>query len=106
MAGERRPVPAAVGRREEAAAGAVGGGRDVPGGAPGRPEGGVDHLGVAGLESEVDGAGVLVLVEDLLPALAAVARAEDAALGARAVGVPPRRHEADRRTARSDQPAR
>src|SRR6202012_5664355 len=42
---------------------------------------------------EVDGAGVLVLVEHLLPGPAAVTRAEYAALGVGAVGVAERRHE-------------
>src|SRR4029077_13962288 len=40
-------------------------------------------MGVAGIERDVNPAGVLVLVNNLLPVLAAVGRAEDATLGVR-----------------------
>src|SRR6185295_8106845 len=77
----------AVRRLPEAAARAVRRRVDVPGRPPRLPERGVDRARVAGLEGEVDGAGVLVLEEHLLPMRAAVARPEDAALGVGTVGV-------------------
>ena len=85
-ASERVPGGAAVGGFEEAAVGA-GEGAVLPGTLLRLPEDGVDGLGIARVEGEVDGAGAFVLVEHLLPGLAAVGGAEDAALGVGAVGV-------------------
>src|SRR5205085_11355501 len=51
------------------------------------PERRVDDLRVLRVELEVNRAHVVALEENLLPGLAAVARAEDAALRVRAVGV-------------------
>src|SRR6185437_2023963 len=48
-------------------------------------ERGVEHLGVAGIEGKVGGAGVFIPVQDLPPGPAAVGGFEDAALG---VGTP------------------
>src|SRR6185436_4289378 len=66
---------------------------DAPGRAPRLPERGIDHARIAGAEGDVDGAGVGVLEEDLLPALASVRRAEDAALRVGAVGMAEGRQE-------------
>src|ERR1035438_6054884 len=85
-AGERVPGGAAIGGFEEAAVGA--GERAVlPRTLLRLPEDGVYGLGIAWVEGEVDGAGALVLIEHLLPGLAAIGGAEDAALGVGAVGV-------------------
>ena len=85
-AGERIPGGAAIGGFEEAAVRA-GEGAVFPGALLRLPEDGVDGLGIARVEGEIDGAGVFVLVEHLLPGLAAVGGAEDAALRVGAVGV-------------------
>src|SRR4029453_2746906 len=45
------------------------------------PQAGVDDLGVARIDDDVDGADAVVRVEDLLPCLAAVLRSIDAAIG-------------------------
>ena len=105
MAGDLRPVIAAVRRLVEAAAGTVGRRVDVPRGTAGLPQGGVEDLRVPRLEGEVDRSGVVVLAEHLLPAPAAVAGAEHAALRVGAVGVPQRRRVDDVRIARIDQHA-
>ncbi len=84
--GEGVPGGAAVGGFEEAAVGA-GEGAVLPGCLLRLPEDGVDGLGIARVEGEVDGAGAFVLVEHLLPGLAAIGGAKDAALGVGAVGV-------------------
>src|SRR5262249_55876440 len=55
--------------------------------APRLPQGGEEHARVARVEADVDGAGVGVLAEHLLPGLAAVGGAVDAALGVGAEGV-------------------
>jgi hypothetical protein len=51
------------------------------------PGGRVEDLGVGGVERQVVAAGAVALVEDLFPALAAIPRAEDAALLVAAPGV-------------------
>src|SRR5262249_11435381 len=86
--GERLPCGPSVRRVEEAAARSRVRVAVFPGSLPRRPEDRIDVLRVSGIEREVDGARVLVLVENLLPALAAVGRAEDAALRVRTGGVP------------------
>src|SRR5581483_980100 len=65
----------------------------APGSAAGLPQRGEEGVGVVGVEGDVDRACLVVLVEDLLPALAAVARAEDAAFGVGAVSMAERGHE-------------
>src|SRR6185437_5428044 len=54
---------------------------ELPGRAVCLPHGGVEDLGVARIHDEVDGAGLVVDVEDLAPRLATVRRLEHAALG-------------------------
>src|SRR5205807_5087275 len=58
-----------------------------PGRTPRRPQVGINRLRIAGIECQIDRAGVLVLVQNLLPGGAAVQRAKDATLGIRAIGV-------------------
>src|SRR5579871_1424138 len=86
-AGERMPGIAAIGGLVEAtvrtAESSV-----LPGALPRLPENSIDVLRIVRIEGQVDGAGMLVLVEDFLPGLAAVRRAEDTALRVRAVGMP------------------
>ena len=72
------PGVAAVGGLVESAIGAAA--FECPGLADDSPDGSVEDVGVAGIEDEVDGAGFVALVEDLLPSLAAVGGTEDAAL--------------------------
>ncbi len=84
---QRLPRRAAVGRLEDAAARAVRRRVDAPRRTPRVPERGVHDLRVLRVELQVDRADVLVLVEHLLPRGAAVAGAEDAAVGVRAVDV-------------------
>ncbi len=67
VAGERDPVVAAIARLPQPAARAVRRRVDVPRWPPRLPERGVEHAGVARLESEVDGTGVGVRTEHLLP---------------------------------------
>ncbi len=76
--GEGGPGVAAVGRLVEAAAGAAA--PEVVGPAAVLPHPGVEDLGVRGVHGQVAGAGLGVDVKDLLPGLAAVPRAEDAAV--------------------------
>ena len=47
------------------------------------------------IESYVDASGVLIFVENFLPGLAAVSRAENAAFGVRSVGMAESGHEND-----------
>src|SRR5207302_918051 len=76
---ELLPGVAAVGRAVQAAAGPAAG--QLPGAAAGLPQGGEQHARVGRVEANLDGAGVGVLLEDLLPGLAAVGGAVDAARG-------------------------
>ena len=85
--GELAPVIAAVGGFVQTAAGTVVAAAGGPWRTARGPHAGEDHLRVAGIEGQVHAAGVLVFVENLLKGLAAVERAEDAALGIRAVGM-------------------
>ena len=66
------------------------------------PERGVDDVRIARIDADVVAADVLVLVENLLECRAAVGRAEDAALGVRAVRMAERRDEQPIRIARID----
>ena len=79
------PGDPAVGGAEQSAARAAAG--EVPGLAAHLPQGGVDDLGVVRIEGDVDRAGVLVAIEHLGPALAAVSGAEHAPLAVRPEGV-------------------
>ena len=72
------PGLAAVGRLEEAAAGAAA--RHLVLDAVRLPQRGVDHARVLAIDRDVDRAGLGVAEQHLLPALAAVDRLEDAAL--------------------------
>jgi len=60
---------------------------NTPGRAARLPECGVNGLLIAGFKREVDGAGVFVFEKNALPGLAAILRAENAALGICAVGM-------------------
>ena len=84
-AGYLVPCIAAVGGAVESAAGAAA--VHGPEGAPGLPHGGVEDARVVGVHRQVGRAGVLALVQDVVPGLAAVLRPEDAPLGAGAEGV-------------------
>ena len=74
----------------------------VPRRTPRIPESRVDHARVRRIDHDFDRADVLILVEHFLPALAAVRRAEHAALGVRRVQMPDRRDEHDVRILRID----
>src|SRR5205807_1562520 len=100
--GQLPPGGAAVGRFVQAAAGPLPG-SVLPRPLPRRPQVGVDDLRVGRVEGEGDGAGVLVLGQHLVPGLAAVAGAEDAALGVGPVGVAEHGDEHPVRVARVDQ---
>ena len=103
--GELLPGVAAVGGFEKTAAGA--GPRAVfPGALARGPQHGVDGARVGGIEREVDRAGVFVFVEHLLPGVAAIGGAEDAALGVGAVGVAEHGREEAIGIARIDEDAR
>src|SRR5581483_8551022 len=82
---ELRPGVAAVARGVQAAARPAAG--QLPRFAARLPEPGEKHLRRRGVHRDVAGAGVLILVEDLLPGLAAIGGAVDAALLAWAEGV-------------------
>ena len=69
------------------------------------PQRGEENVGIARIECDVDAAGLRVLVQDLLPGLAAVARAEDAALFVVAKRMSQRRDEGDVRIFRIDDQA-
>src|SRR4051812_14111649 len=89
VAADLRPGVATVVRAEQATALAA---RDeLPGATDRLPERGVDDPRVVGIERDINRAGDIAPVQDLLPGLAAVARAEDAALGVGAMGVTERR---------------
>ena len=93
VVGQLGPRVAAVRALEESGAGARA--AEAPGEAPQFQERRVQDVGVRGIEDEIDRAGVLVPVEDLLPGHAAVTRAVDAARLARAPGVAERRRPRD-----------
>ena len=71
------PGVAAVGGLPEAAVGAAA--LKGPGLAEELVDGGVEDLGVAGVDRKIDGSGAVALKEDFLPGFAAVAGAEDTA---------------------------
>jgi hypothetical protein len=83
---ERTPRVSAIRRAIEAAvrAGEI---AVLPGTLASLPEDGVDILWIARVKGEVDCAGVLILIENLLKRLAAIEGAEDAALGVGSVGM-------------------
>jgi len=80
------PSCAGVGGAVNAAAGTAAGER--PGRAPGFPQRGEQDVGILRIERHVDRTGVLVFVENLVPGLAAVGGAKDAAFCVGSVGVP------------------
>src|SRR4029077_12682757 len=51
------------------------------------PQHRVNRLRICGIESQIGGTGIFVLVENFLESLSAVSRTEDAALGVRTVGM-------------------
>src|SRR5581483_4913994 len=83
-----QPLPglAAIGRAPDSRAGTAVIERPRP--PAGLPGGREEHLAVAGLHRDVDRAGVIVNVERLTPALAAVERHEHSAIGVRPPCVP------------------
>ena len=81
------PGVSAVGGLEQSAAGSVDFVAVLPRALARFPHGGIDHVGIRGIDLDVGGAGVLVFVDDLLPGLAAIGGAEKAALFIRAVGM-------------------
>ena len=89
VAADILPRVAAVSRLEQPAVRAAA--RQHPRDAAHLPDGGVEHAGVAGVQADVDGAGVLAHEEHALPGIAAVHRPEDAALLVRPEGVSERR---------------
>ena len=84
---DRRPGAAPVVGLVEPAPRSVGGRVDVPRRPSRLPQGGVDGVGVAGLELQVDGARVGVLEQHARPAGAPVGGAEHSALRVGSVGV-------------------
>src|SRR5262249_36926 len=100
LAGESRPGGPAVARPIEAAAGAAA--DQGPGRAPYLPERREDDLRVLRVEGHVDGAGVGVLEEHLLPRLPTVDGAEHAPLGVGPEGVAEGGDEGDVGVARVD----
>jgi hypothetical protein len=52
------------------------------------PERSKKNVGIVWIKSDVDAAGVLIFIENLLPVLAAVDRAENTTLGIGPVGMP------------------
>src|SRR3977135_1117884 len=79
------PSGAVVVRTVEAALGAAA--IERPGSAVAFPHGGEQNVGIAGIENDVNAAGAVVEIENFFPVLAAVAGAEDAAFGVRAVSM-------------------
>ncbi len=98
VAGDVGPRVAAVGGLPQPGVGTAA--RHAPRRAPRLPDGREHHARVVGIEREVDRARVLALEQHVRPGGAAVARAEHAALAARAPGVPERRHVDEVRVAR------
>ena len=82
---ELAPGIATIGGAVHAALGAAG--EQRPGFALAAPGAGVQDTGVGRVHRQVDHAGALVQIQDLLPGVAAVARAEDTPFGVRAEGV-------------------
>ena len=79
------PGGAVVVRTVEAVLGAAA--IERPGSAIALPHGGEKNVGIAGIENDVNAAGAVVEVENFFPVFAAVASAEDAAFGVRAVSM-------------------
>jgi hypothetical protein len=84
-----RPRLAAVGGLVHAAAGSAA--RHLVLDAIRLPQCGVDHIGIVGVDHDIDGAGARILEQRAFPRLAAVGALENAALLARAVIQPERR---------------
>src|SRR6185369_6685174 len=91
--GQGLPRVAPVARDVEAAARTAA--RHVPGPAPRLPQAGEDDARIRGVDGHVAGPRVRVLLQDLLPGLAAVAGAIHAALRIRSEGVPEHGREGD-----------
>src|SRR6185312_955063 len=81
------PAGAAIYRLEQSAAGAVVRIARRPWRPARGPHVGIDDLRIGGIEGEIDTAGVLILIQNFRPALTAVGRAKDSALGVGAVRV-------------------
>src|SRR5258706_1225738 len=85
--GKRMPCASAIGGFEQSAASSVDFVIVLPGSFARFPHGGINYVGIRGVDLYVGGSGVLVFVNDLLPSLAAVSRTEQAALFIGAVGM-------------------
>ena len=81
---------AAVGRFVESAARAVIAAIGRPRRTARGPHAGKDHLRVSRIEHEINRPGIFIFIENLLPGLAAVERAENATLGIRTIRMPER----------------
>ena len=92
------PRESAVHRFVQAAPGAAT--VEVPGLAADLPQCGVNNAGISGIEYHINGAGIVVLIQDLLPGFATVGRAENTPLCIRAPRVSQGRDQNDVRIAR------
>ena len=90
----RAPVVRAVESASRATAG------QAPRSAARLPERGKQNVGIVRIEGNVDASGVLIFVENFLPALAAIDCAENAAFGVRSIGMAESGHENDVRIVR------
>ena len=88
--GDWPPGAAAIGGLVQAAAGDDEGfaAANFPGSDARSPESREESLRVAGIHDDIGGAGVFVLIQNLLECLASIERTENTAFGVRAVGVP------------------
>ena len=102
--GDRSPRGAAIDRLVEPVVRRQGPrASDLPRRLPRRPQRGEHRFGIGRVDRDVHRAGVLVLVQDLLPRLAAVRRAKQAPLFVRAIRVSEHRGEHAARIARVDE---
>src|SRR5215468_6527867 len=93
MTGETFPGAAAVGGAIQTASGAAA--VHSPGRAPRLPQSSKNDVGIAGIESQVNAAGVFIFVKDFVPGLAAIRGAENSALSVGAEWMTKRRHKCD-----------
>src|SRR5436305_14591382 len=105
VAEKMRPVPARVMRHVQASAGPVGRRVNTPWWPPCLPQRCEDCVRVAGLEGEIDGAGVLILEQHARPARATIRRAKYATLAVWAISVAKRGDQHQIRILRADQDA-
>ena len=99
---ERMPRCPTIGGFVESARGAIEGAANLPRGLPPGPQHGVHRVRVAGVERNVERAGVLVAVEHFRPRIAAIGGAEDSTFRIRPVWMPEYGREHAIRIARID----